>query len=208
MAPVLDELVTPSHTVLILQELQEGVVGPAAALKELAATAERVGVIGNAGRLAAAARAGGVRVVHCTAGHLVAGFGSNHNARLFSAARKLRAIDEVGTSSVAPAAGLYQEGDIVLPRLHGLSPLTGTTLDSLLRNEAVTTLVVAGVSLNVAIPNLVFDAVNRSYQVVVPRDAVAGVPLEYGEQVLSFTISPLATVVTTDELVAVWSAGP
>jgi nicotinamidase-related amidase len=208
MGPDLGDVVRPSHTILILQELQEGVVGPGAALKELAAAAETVGVIRHAGRLADAARAAGVRVVHCTAQHLVAEFGSNHNARLFSAARKLGTIDEVGRSLVAPAAGLFHEGDIVLPRFHGLSPLTGTQLDSLLRNEGVTTLVVAGVSLNVAIPNLVFDAVNRSYQVVVPRDAVAGVPLEYGEQVLSYTIRPLATLVTTDELVAVWSAGP
>src|ERR1700691_1476225 len=98
----------------------------------------------------------GVRVVHCTAERLDAGFGSNHNARLFSAARSLGAIDEAGSAPVPPAAGLFHEGDIVLPRLHGLSPLTGTQLDPLLRNAGITTLVVAGVSLNVAIPNLVF----------------------------------------------------
>ena len=31
-----------------------------------------------------------------------------------------------------------------------------------------------GVSTNVAIPNTTFDAVNRGYQVVIPRDAIAG----------------------------------
>ena len=82
--------------------------------------------------------------------------------------------------------------------------MTGTPLDSLLRNEGVTTVVVVGVSLNVAIPNLVFDAVNRSYQVVVVRDAVAGVPESYGEQVLEHTLALLSTLVTTDQLVAVW----
>ena len=43
-------------------------------------------------------------------------------------------------------------GDVVLPRYHGLSPLTGGPLDSLLRNDGVGTIVVAGVSLNLAIP--------------------------------------------------------
>ena len=66
--------------------------------------------------------------------------------------------------------------DLVLPRLHGLSPFQGTELDSILRNLGVRTIVGVGVSVNVAIQNLAFDAVNASYQVVIPRDAVAGFP--------------------------------
>jgi nicotinamidase-related amidase len=94
---------------------------------------------------------------------------------------------------------------LVLPRFHGLSPLTGAQLDSLLRNERIGTLVITGVSLNVAIPNLVFDAINRSYQAVVVSDAVAGVPAEYGRDVLRYALQPLATIVTTADLVEVWS---
>ena len=56
----------------------------------------------------------------------------------------------------------------------------GTDLDAILRNLGVTTIVAVGVSLNVAIPNLVMDAVNAAYRVVLPRDAVAGVPADYG----------------------------
>ena len=36
----------------------------------------------------------------------------------------------------------------------------GTDLDAVLRNLGVSTIVVVGVSLNIAIPNLVMDAVN------------------------------------------------
>jgi nicotinamidase-related amidase len=201
----MDDLVTAGRTALLFQEVQEGVIGPGAALKDLAAVAETVGLIPHATRLAHAAREAGVRVVHCTAENLATGFGANHNARLFAAAKKLGAIGEEGSVSVAPISGLLELGDIVLPRYHGLSPLTGTQLDSVLRNEGITTLIVAGVSLNFAIPNLVFDAINRAYQVVVPRDVVAGVPLEYGEQVISHTIDPIATVVTSEELIASWS---
>jgi len=52
----------------------------------------------------------------------------------------------------------------------------GTELDPVLRNLGIRTIVAAGVSVNVALTNLVFDAVNAGYQVVVPRDAVAGLP--------------------------------
>jgi nicotinamidase-related amidase len=83
--------------------------------------------------------------------------------------------------------------------------MTGSPLDSLLRNDGVTTVVVVGVSLNVAIPNLVFDAVNRAYQVVVVTDAVVGVPVEYGRQVLDHSLALVATLASTDEVMKAWT---
>jgi nicotinamidase-related amidase len=96
------------------------------------------------------------------------------------------------------------ESDLIVPRLHGLSPFQGTELDFLLRNLGVRTIVGVGVSVNVAIQNLTFDAVNASYQVVIPRDAVAGFPAEYVEAVFKNTLGAIATLVTTDELLALW----
>ena len=49
------------------------------------------------------------------------------------------------------------------------------------------------------------DAVNAAYRVIVPRDAVAGVPAEYGAAVIDNTLSLLATITTTDELLGVWT---
>ena len=49
------------------------------------------------------------------------------------------------------------------------------------------------------------DAVNRGYQVVLPRDAVAGVPEEYANAVIDTTLVLLATVTTTDAVLACWS---
>jgi nicotinamidase-related amidase len=100
------------------------------------------------------------------------------------------------------------EGDIVVPRIHGLGPMAGTELDSILRNLGVRTIVGVGVSVNVAIPNFVMDAVNRNYWFVLPRDAVAGVPTDYATAVIDNTLSLLATVVTTDELLQAWASGP
>jgi len=203
--PGLRELARPGVTALVLQEVQQGIVGARTALRELADAAASVGVIPNAARLATAARAAGIPVIHATAESLPGGFGANRNARLFAAARKLGAKNAPGTSSVRPVDEAYVTGDIILPRYHGLSPMTGTQMDALLRNAGVTTLVLAGVSLNVAIPNTVFDAVNRSYQVIVPADAVAGTPVEYGQQVIDHCLRLISTVTTTDELVAAWA---
>ena len=52
--------------------------------------------------------------------------------------------------------------------------------------------------------NFVMDAVNLGYRFVLPRDAVAGVPEEYADAVIDTTLSLLATVVTTDDVLAVW----
>ena len=61
-----------------------------------------------------------------------------------------------------------------------------------------------GSSVNIGILGLVLVAVDLGYQVVVPRDAVVGVPVDYGEAVLDNTIALLATLTTTTELVGVW----
>ena len=202
----IDELFTRSRVALVLQEIQNGIVGDAATFPALAEAAAAVGVIPNAVRLARAARMAGAPVIHATADSLPGAFGANQNARLFAAARRDGAENARRSDSVLPVAELDADGDLILPRYHGLSPMTGTPLDSLLRNAGVTTIVVAGVSLNVAIPNLVFDAVNRSYQVVVVTDAVAGIPLEYGASVLEHSLALLATLATTDDVVAAWQA--
>jgi nicotinamidase-related amidase len=203
--PALEELVHPGRTALVFQELQRGVVGEDSALPALAEAVRDVGVISNASRLAAAARFAAVPVIHATAENLPGGFGVNRNARLFAGTRRAGGDNAPHSSSVEPMPGLYEEGDLILPRYHGLSPMTGGPLDSLLRNSGITTIVVAGVSLNVAIPNLVFDAVNRSYQVILVVDAVAGTPRDYGDQVIEHCLRLLATVATTEEVVKAWS---
>ena len=205
----LQVLLSRGQCAVLLQELQEGVVGATSGLPALAEVVQQSALIPNAARVAAMARRVGVPVIHCTAENLPRGFGVNTNARLFAGARK-RGMDNLpGSDSVQPIGALGPfDSDVVLPRLHGLSPLTGSPLDSLLRNNGIRTIVVMGVSLNIAIPNLVFDAVNRSYQVVLVSDAVAGVPPAYGEQMIQHTLSLLCTIATSDEITRTWmSAG-
>ncbi len=199
----LRELASPAHTALVTSECQRGVMGDLSALPELAAAAAEA--VPNIARLVEAARAARVPVLHCTAERREDGQGANSNARLFQymarSERKLLpgtpAVEIVPEIKVAPS-------DLVLPRLHGLSPFQGTELDFILRNQGVRTIVGVGVSVNVAIQSLAFDAVNACYQVVIPRDAVAGFPKEYAEAVFQHTLGAVSTLVSTDELIEVW----
>jgi nicotinamidase-related amidase len=208
MAVDLRALVAPSHTALVTSEIQQGVLGERPVFPELADAARATDLVGHAAELCAAARSVGASVVHAIAERRADGRGSNRNARLFGAARH----SPVTLLPGSPEATLMPElgpepDDLVLTRLHGLDPMAGTDLDPVLRNLGVTTVVVAGVSLNVAIVGLVMGAVNSGYQVVVPRDAVAGVPVAYADAVLDNTLAALATITTTAELVAAWKEG-
>lgn len=204
----LRSIVDPQHTVLILQECQKGVIGDLSALPEMAAAA-KVEMIPNLARLVGAARAAGVRVIHATAAHQPDMWGANTNARVFLGVRKSPVKLVQGTEAVEPIDEVGPaEHDIVFARQHGLSPFEGTELDSLLRNEHIRTIVLVGVSVNVAILNVTFDAVNKAYEVVIPRDAVAGTPREYVDQVFEHTLGYVATVTTTDDVVAAWGAAP
>jgi nicotinamidase-related amidase len=163
------------------------------------------------GRLVRAARAADVQVVHCVVQGRPDGRGGNHNTRMNAVSAKRRAanpdapfFDPVAGSQVASKIGT-EPTDIILTRMHGMSPMTDTGLDSVLRNLGVSTIVACGVSVNVGLTNLVMDSVNRSYDVVVPTDGAAGVPKEYADAVLENTIAMIARLTTTDELCALWN---
>ena len=190
-----------SAAAVVTSECQNGVVGAQSVLPELAAAAA-TSVLPNGARICAAARAAGMPVVHCVAGRRPDDRGSNRNARLFGAMLKSPIRLDVG-SAVAEVVPEFdvQPSDLLLSRIHGLSPMAGTDLDPVLRNLGVTTIVVVGVSVNVAVTNLVMDAVNLGYQVVLPRDAVAGVPADYADAVIENTLTLLATITTTEDVI-------
>ena len=200
-------LVAPEHTALVLQEVQNGVVGSPSALPALADAAAAVDLIGNCARLARRAREIGVTVLHCTAETRDDGRGGNHNARLFAGVKKSPVRLSPGSDAVqVPEEIGVDPRDLVLPRYHGLGPMTGTQLDSILRNLGATTIVGVGVSVNIGMTNLALDAVNRGYQTVLPRDAVAGVPAEYADAVIDNTLALIATISTTDDVLRAWTS--
>lgn len=201
----LTALLRPGTTALLTVECQRGVVGPHSALPELAAAAHDSGALANVGRLVAGAHTAGAAVLHAVAQRRPDGRGANGNARLFRAAARLPVQQLAGSGAVRIAEEIpVADGDLLVSRLHGLSPIAGTDVDALLRNLGCRTLIVTGVSLNIAIPNAVFDAVNLGYDVVVPADAVAGVPIDYAEAVVRHTLALVATVTTADDILGIW----
>ncbi len=203
--PDLAELIAPGRTAVLTQECQKGVLGEHAVFPRLA-DAARAFAIPNMTRLVRGARASSVPVVHCIAARRADLAGYNANARIFGAARKSGVSLEPGTPATEVIDEIGVAGtDITCVRMHGIGPFWGTELDPILRNLGVRTVIAVGVSVNVGITNLVMDAVNASYSVVLPRDAVCGIPADYADAVLDNTLSLLAMLTTTDEILQVWS---
>ncbi len=198
----LAELAAPEHTAIVTQECQGAVVGPNAGLAVLAEEARRE-ALPNIERLLPAARGAGVKVVHCLVQGRADGLGSNHNAKIFAIGGGVDITPGTPGAELLPELGPAPT-DLVLRRWHGIGPMGGTDLDAVLRNLGVTTIVAVGVSVNLAITNLCMDAVNKAYHVVVPRDAVAGIPTDYANTIIDNMLSLLATITTTDDLLEVW----
>jgi nicotinamidase-related amidase len=200
--PDLTQIAAPGHTAIVTQECQGAIVGPNAGLAVLAKEARRE-ALPNIERLLPAARDAGVKIVHCLVQRRPDGLGGNHNAKIFAVGSGVDLAPGSPGTSLLPELGPAPT-DVVLRRSHGIGPMGGTDLDINLRNLGVSTIVAVGVSVNVAITNLVMDAVNLAYRVVVPRDAVAGIPTEYATSIIDNTLSLLATLTTTDDLIEAW----
>jgi nicotinamidase-related amidase len=199
-------LAQPDHTAVLTMEMQRGVVGDLAVVPELAATVVANGTLGAISRLLGAARTAGVRVVHCTAEFRPDRAGSASNCPMLAV--MLRNPDHLVAGSdavkLAPELDLHPS-DIVSARLHGVSPFTGTSLDIMLRNMGIRTVVATGVSVNLGVLGLAIEAVNLGYRVILPTDCVTGVPSDYASAVITNTLALLAFRTTADNLIGAWT---
>ena len=184
---------------VVTNECQRGAIGDLALWPALVEAAEPM--IPSLARLLDAARGARMPVVHCVATRRKDLRGANTNAPLFEVADR-----SGGLRAGTPAVQLMPElgpapTDLVFPKTHGVASLRSTGVDAAFRNLGVDEVVLTGVSVNVAIMALAFEAVNLGYRVTIPRDAVAGVPPSYAGDVLNNTLSLIATLTTVDELI-------
>lgn len=134
------------------------------------------------------------------------------NCKIFALGARLRREQgivptQIGSSGARLVDELGPEpSDIIVARMHGMTPFMSTSLDQMLRNIGVTTIVATGVSVNLGMLGLCINGVDLGYQVVLVRDAVAGVPADYADAVIDNTLSLITTITTSQELSSVWEA--
>ncbi|MEY4949254.1 MAG: hypothetical protein RL698_1465 [Pseudomonadota bacterium] len=206
----LRNLLDPRTTAVITVECQRGVVGTSGALSALAEAVRESGILPRIGGVLEAARGARVPVLHGTVVRRLDGGGTTLNCRLFAATRKAGGPGLLAGSDAAMLASELgpAETDYMVPRHHGVSVFHDGETDSILRSLGVRTIVLVGVSLNIALLGTTIEAVNRGYQVVMPEDGVTGTPREYAAAVLENTLRLLATIVRCDDVVAAFGGPP
>lgn len=208
MAITLRELVDPAHTAIVISEMQRGIVGDLARspMLEMQQAVDEHHVIPAIARLAYAARASGSRVVHATLQFRADRAGVRIVTPLMAVTMKDPDYLLIGSAEaeIIPELG-PDPRDIVAARIHGMSAFNGTELDPILRSLDIRTLVIAGISLNEAVIGMAIEAVNIGYRIVIPRDAVMGLPETFAADMLRYSFALLGKVVTVDEVIACWT---
>lgn len=110
-----------------------------------------------------------------------------------------------------PAARINDElrvepTDIVANRRNGMAIFTGTDMDSILRGLGVDTIVLAGVSTNIALPSSAAEAIGLGYNVVLAEDCTAGGSAETHEMQVTKHLPFLATIASSDQIMAALAA--
>jgi nicotinamidase-related amidase len=164
-------------------------------------------VVAAVAKLVHAARAHGVRVTHATVEMRAdrAGLSVNNPLMAFVTKNPDQVLEGSPFAELVPELG-PEPPDIVIGRIHGLTPFTGTELDSILRNLGVRTVIPVGVSVNEALLGLCLSAADLGYSIALPTDAIAGVPRSYAQDVVQHSLSMLATLTTTEAIRACWGS--
>ena len=197
---------------LIVNEMQNGIANPSYDDSPLAGQVTGRGIVGRINTLTAAFRAAGVPVIFATiAAETPDWAGFKVNCALAARIRR-KGLLVSGTAAGAIHDDLVvAPSDIVSRRSHGMAPFTGTSLDATLRGYDVETVVLAGVSTNIALAGACIEAVALGYSVVLAEDCAAGATTETHQMQITMHLPLLATVTdsgsVTDSLRAQVAAG-
>jgi nicotinamidase-related amidase len=187
---------------LVISECQRGVLDPSIAIfPGLAEQAAERGMLPNIDRLAGAFRDAGLPVVHVHVAHRPDFGGVVANSLVAVRARKAESM-VAGTPAVEPMDGAVPVADdYVSLRRAGIGMWYGTDLDATLRNLGVATVVLCGVSTNIALFAGAMGAIDRGYFVVLPEDATAGAAPDLHEWMITNSLPLIATISSTDAVV-------
>lgn len=196
------ERIDAATAAVVCVECQNGVLGAESVLPALAT--DSANLVTALARLLDGARRAGARVVHATyEGDL--GGGPSGTARIWRTLARATANWTPHATAAAPLAELSRSDDVIIARHHGLYPSLDTELIPVLKGWGVRTVILTGVSLNLALPFTAGHLSEAGLTVVIPRDAVGATPREYGEQVLTHSLCHVARIDTVDGILAGWS---
>jgi nicotinamidase-related amidase len=193
---------------LLISECQRGILDPKrTSLPGLAEQAADRGIFAKIAQLAGAFRTRSLPVIHIHIGHRPDFSGYAATSPLSGKSRRDGSLI-LGSEEVEAMPGVEPaEGDFICSRRSGLAMWYGTDLDAMLRNSNVDTVVLSGVSTNLALFGGSLGAIDRGYQAVLAEDASAGGTAETHAWMLANTYPMLASISNVRDIEAALSPG-
>jgi nicotinamidase-related amidase len=188
---------------LVVNEMQNAIANPAYVVTPLAGQVTARGIVARINTLTAAFRAAGRPVIFA----VIAARTPDWDGFLVNCALAAR-IKRTGQLVVGTPGGaihddlVVEPSDVVSHRAHGMAPFTGTTLDATLRGYGIDTVVLGGVSTNIALPGAATEAVALGYSVVLAEDCTAGATPQTHQMQVGMHLPLLATVTDAASVIA------
>jgi len=205
----LDERLVPSHTALVIIDMQKDFCVDGFATSRAGRPLDAVKeLIPRLARLRDAASRAGVLVFHV-------GFEtypehmSDSGVWLTQRRRATYASDKIALSESEGMEFIDElspgEGELTVMK-HRYSAFKGTDFDMLLRAHDIRTVVPTGVSTNVCVESTLRDAFEHTYYVCVPEDGCASWDMELHAATLKTANARFGLVTSVDAIIEVWKA--
>jgi len=198
-----DFTLDPRQCALIIQDLQNDVIGEGGAFADSGAPAhaKSQNVVENVKRLAEAVRQAGMPVIHV---HYIVeegALGLKQNAPLFEGVKDANALVR-GSWGAAPAEGLErQKGDFVVEKMR-MSGWQDTTLETLLRGLERDQIIVTGAWTNMSIEHTARTGADKGYEVYIPEDGCSTMNADWHNASINYALQNVSTVTSVDEVIA------
>ena len=192
-----------SRCALIIQDMQNDVVieGGAFASSGSPIHCREQNAIANVARLAAAARAKGIPVIHVWFLVDKDTPGVTMNAPLFEGLMEAKALQR-GTWGGAPVPGLEaQPGDHIVEK-NRMSAWEGSRLETLLKATNRDVVIVTGAWTNMSIEHTARTGADKGYFMVVPEDGCSTMTAEWHIASVNYALQNVAVVSDVDAVIA------
>jgi nicotinamidase-related amidase len=189
------------RTALIISECQRGIVE-----RDMGGFAGLIGQVHDRGilpriaQLARHFRAAGLPVLHLTIAHRPDFADVQPNSLLAAMARKNASLITGSPAAEIVADLTPAPQDFVLARSSGLIGFHGTALDAMLRRMGIETVVIAGVSTNVAVAGCAIAATDFGYQTIIAEDCIAAADPATHEVIVRDQLRMVARIASADDV--------
>ena len=186
---------------LIISECQRGIVEQGmGGFDGLIDQVRQRQILPRIARLAARFRNAGLPACHLTIAHRPDFADVRPNSLLAAMARKNRLLVSGSEEAEIVEELKPQTQDFVVARSSGLIGFHGTALDAMLRRMAIETVVITGVSTNVAVAGCAMAATDLAYQVIVVEDCVAAADPATHDVIMQNQIRMIARIANSDDI--------